>query len=232
MTKKTTIDPEEIEKFEQHADSWWDLEGPLKTLHDINPTRLDFISNQVAIADKLVLDVGCGGGVLSEGLARLGAEVIGLDASKQAISVAKKHARSSNLKIKYVCEPLEAYEGGPFDVVTCLEMLEHVTDPKEVILHCKRLSKPGGLVFLSTINRTPKAYLTAIIGAEYVLGLLPRQTHDYNKFIKPSELANMLRSEGLEPLSIVGMDYHPFTRKATISKSLSVNYMLVCENHC
>jgi len=232
MTKKTTIDPEEIEKFEQHADGWWDLEGPLKTLHDINPTRLDFISNQVAMAGKTVLDVGCGGGVLSEGLARLGAEVVGLDVAKEAISVAKKHARISNLKIKYHCEPLETYEGGPFDVVTCLEMLEHVTDPKEVILHCKRLSKPGGLVFLSTINRTAKAYLTAIIGAEYVLGLLPRQTHDYNKFIKPSELANMLRSEGLEPFSMVGMDYHPFIRKATISKSLSVNYMLVCKNNC
>lgn len=165
MTNHSTVDQEEIAKFAQHAAHWWDKEGPLKTLHDINPVRLEFVRNHCDLLNKRVLDVGCGGGIFSEGLARLGARVTGLDAEPEAISAAEDHAKQSKLALHYLCSPLEDYEAESFDIVTCMEMLEHVQDPELVINHCVRLLKPGGYLFLSTINRTAKAYATAIIAA-------------------------------------------------------------------
>lgn len=230
MNEQATIDPVEVAKFAQYASQWWDLNGPLKTLHDINPTRLEFITQFSSLRDKTVLDIGCGGGILCEGMASLGAKVTGLDVEADAIITARAHAQESQLSIQYVCQPIEHYlvdEPGSFDVITCMEMLEHVSDPHVVIQHAARLLKPGGLLFLSTINRTVKAYASAIVAAEYILNLLPRQTHDYEKFIKPSELSAMLRAEGLEPQSIMGMDYNPFTRIASLQSSVAVNYLLV-----
>ncbi len=230
MNEQSTIDPVEVAKFAQYANQWWDLNGPLKTLHDINPARLEFITEFSSLIDKTVLDIGCGGGILCESMASLGAKVTGLDVENDAITAARAHAEDRQLSIQYVCQPIEQYlleELGTFDVITCMEMLEHVSDPQVVIQHAARLLKPGGLLFLSTINRTVKAYASAIVAAEYILNLLPRQTHDYEKFIKPSELSAMLRAEDLEPKAIKGMDYNPFTRIASLQSSISVNYLLV-----
>ena len=228
MNKNTTIDPMEVAKFAEHASAWWDTEGPLKTLHDINPTRIAFIQKYTELTGRSVLDVGCGGGVLSEGMAALGAFVTGLDVEPQAITTAKAHAKEGALSIDYVCQPIETYDAGSFDMITCMEMLEHVTEPSLVIHHCSRLLKPGGYLFLSTINRTLQAYATAILAAEYVLRLLPRQTHDYEKFIKPSELSAMTRAAGLETIGMSGLSYNPFNRKASLNESIKVNYLLVC----
>ncbi|KTC93051.1 MULTISPECIES: bifunctional 2-polyprenyl-6-hydroxyphenol methylase/3-demethylubiquinol 3-O-methyltransferase UbiG [Legionella] len=226
---KSTVDPQEIAKFAQHASDWWDKEGPLKTLHDINPARLDFIQNHLELAQQTVLDVGCGGGILCEGMALKKAQVTGLDVEIDALEAAKAHAALSTLTINYVCSPVEDYEErSAFDVVTCMEMLEHVNNPQLVINHCARLLKPGGYLFLSTINRTLKAYATAIVAAEYVLGILPRQTHDFAKFIKPSELAAMIREAGLEFREIAGMAYNPLSRSARLQESVDVNYLLSC----
>ena len=228
MTGKTTVDTLEVAKFAKHATQWWNTEGPLKTLHDINPARIEFILKYTDIADHFVLDVGCGGGILAEKLATIGAKVVGLDVEQDAISTAKEHAREHQVKINYVCQPIEDYEASPFDVVTCMEMLEHVPEPQLVLDNCARLLTSGGYLFLSTINRTLKAYANVIIAAEYVLGLLPRQTHDYDKFIKPSELATMVRAAGLETIGIAGIDYNPCTRKASLTSSVDVNYLLAC----
>jgi len=228
MTTKTTVDSVEVAKFAQHSTAWWDTEGPLKTLHDINPARLKFIQNYIDISNRSVLDVGCGGGVLSEGLARNGAIVTGLDVEPAAIAAAQKHAKEQKLKIEYVCSPIEDYDSSSFDVITCMEMLEHVTEPLLVVHHCARLLKPGGYLFLSTINRTVKAYASAIVAAEYLLRLLPRQTHDFDKFIKSSELAAMVRESGLEMVGLSGMAYNPFTRVASLDESISVNYLMAC----
>ena len=225
---KTTIDSLEVEKFSRHAADWWDREGPLKTLHDINPARLAFIKKFQSLSQQRILDVGCGGGILSEALVPGQNAVTGLDVEAEAIAVARAHALSSHLSIEYVCSPLESYEAPVFDLITCMEMLEHVPDPDYVIEHCARLLKPGGLLFLSTINRTVRAYLTAIVTAEYVLGILPRQTHDYDKFIKPSELVSMVRLHDFDMLGIAGMQYNPLTRMATLQDSVAVNYLLVC----
>lgn len=222
----STIDTQEVNKFAQLAQYWWEKEGPLKTLHDINSTRLEFVSQHVHLADKTVLDVGCGGGILCEAMARAGAQVTGIDAEGDAIQVAMQHAKEHNLVIDYVCSPIEDYEGSSFDIITCMEMLEHVTNPELVIRHCRRLLKPGGILFLSTISRTLKAYAGAVIVAEYVLNLLPKQTHDYDKFIKPSELVAMARSCDFSLLDLKGMYYNPFSRKAALSTDVSVNYLL------
>lgn len=226
MKKKTTISPLEIEKFSQLASEWWDPNGLLKTLHDINPTRIAFMQKFTELSGKTILDIGCGGGILSEGMAKLGAEVTGLDVGKEAISAAQLHAEQNQLPITYVCKPIEKYKTAQFEIVTCMEMLEHVTEPHMVIEHCARLLKPGGFLFLSTINRNITAYASAIIAAEYILKLLPRQTHDYEKFLKPSELAGMIRAVGLETTGLSGMSYNPLTRSASLQDSVSINYLL------
>lgn len=228
---KTTVDAAEVAKFALHANEWWDLNGPLKTLHDINPTRLEFMMKHAKLSEKTILDIGCGGGVLSEAMAKAGGHVTGLDASADAIVTARQHAQAQGLTLEYVCQPIEDYrptESGIFDVITCMEMLEHVTEPQLVIQHASRLLKPGGILFLSTINRTLQAYVSAILIAEYVLNLLPRQTHDYNKLIKPSELAMMIRNVGLDMVSISGLSYNPLNRTASLQSSVAVNYLMAC----
>ena len=227
MKNNTTIDAQEVSKFAEHANHWWDPQGPLKTLHDINPLRLEFIAKYVDWQDLHILDVGCGGGLLSEGMALRGAHVIGIDVESEALETARAHAIMSNLKIDYLCEPIELYSAPKFDAITCLEMLEHVADPNLVIQHCARQLKPGGYLFLSTLNRTPKAYVTAIVAAEYIFSLLPRQTHDYKKFIKPSELAAFVRAAGLEVVDLQGMFYNPLTRIASLWSDVAVNYLMV-----
>ena len=227
INTKSTIDSQEVSKFDQHAKYWWDVKGPLKTLHDINNARLGFIDKHIPLSNASVLDVGCGGGVLSEGMAKLGAKVTGIDASCEAIQVAKEHAKQNGLSIEYECLPIEDYEHPGFDAITCMEMLEHVQNPEIVIEHCKRLLKPGGFLFLSTISRTLKAYTSAILAAEYVLGILPKQTHEYSKFIKPSELAFMGRAVGLQVVDMKGLSYNPILRTAALVNDVSVNYLLV-----
>jgi len=228
MSTKSTIDSLEVAKFAQHASQWWNMDGPLKTLHDINPARIAFIQQYIDLAGQRILDVGCGGGILCEGLAARSAVVTGLDVEVDAIECAREHALNRDLCIDYVCQPIESYHANPFDSITCMEMLEHVQEPALVIQHCTRLLKEGGYLFLSTLNRTLKAYATAIIGAEYILGLLPRQTHDFDKFLKPSELANMIRSSGLEMVGMTGLTYNPLTRAAALHENVDVNYLLVC----
>ena len=223
---ESTVNPQEISKFAQHASLWWDTEGPLKTLHDINQTRLDFIKQHVDLNDLTVLDVGCGGGILCEAMASTGARVTGIDAEPEAISVAQEHAKNSHLQISYLSTSVEAYNDHQFDVITCMEMLEHVENPGLVFEHCRRLLKPQGFLFVSTISRTIKAYATAIIAAEYILNLLPKQTHDYKIFIKPSELFAMARPWDFNLIDLKGMDYNPFLRSASLGSDIRVNYLM------
>lgn len=228
---KSTIDTEEVNKFALLSQHWWDTEGPLKTLHDINSTRLEFIKQHTQLNTHVtVLDVGCGGGILTEALAQSGAKTTGIDAECDAIEAAKDHASKSQLDIDYICSPIEDYDHPGFDLITCMEMLEHVQNPELVLEHCKRLLKPGGILFLSTMSRTMKAYASAIIAAEYLLNLLPRQTHDYKKFIKPSELASMGRRVKLQTIDLKGMSYNPLTRKACLIDDVSVNYLMAVRN--
>lgn len=226
---ETTVNPEEINKFAQHARLWWDTEGPLRTLHDINGVRLDFIQQHVQLTNLEVLDVGCGGGILCEAMTNAGAKVTGIDAEIEAIRVAQEHAKMNHLSIDYFCTSVEAYKDQRFDVVTCMEMLEHVQNPELVLKHCRRLLKPKGYLFVSTISRTVKAYATAIIAAEYLLNLLPKQTHDYKKFIKPSELLAIARSFGFKLIDMKGMDYNPFLRTASLGSDVKVNYLLALQ---
>ena len=222
-------DQSELEKFSQLAHRWWDPGSDFKPLHDINPLRLDWIDDQCPLAGKRVLDVGCGGGLLSEGMCERGAAVTGIDLSEKALSVARLHLLESGQVVEYrkiAAEELAAQECSSYDVVTCLEMLEHVPDPSSTIAACAALVKPGGHVFFSTINRNPKAYLLAVIGAEYVLRMLPRGTHDYARFIKPSELLRWARSVGLAVLDLRGMTYHPMTGRYTLGRDCDVNYLL------
>jgi len=224
-------DPIELEKFSQLAHKWWDPNSEFKPLHDINPLRLDYIDRHAGLAGKTVLDVGCGGGILSESMAGLGANVTGIDLSDKALQVAKLHLLESGNQVDYrkvAVEKLAAEQPEHYDVVTCLEMLEHVPDPSSVIAACAKLVKPDGWIFLSTLNRNPKSYLLAVIGAEYILNMLPRGTHDYAKFIKPSELAQSCRNAGLSLDNIIGMSYNPITRVYSLGKDTDVNYMVAC----
>lgn len=224
---ESTVDDLEVNKFANLSQQWWDLQGPLKTLHDINPARLAFIAQRIQISGLTVLDVGCGGGILSEALTKAGAIVTGLDAEADSIQTAINHACESGLRVDYLCSPIEDYDNAGFDVVVCMELLEHVQNPELVLQHCKRLLKPNGLLFLSTISRTLTAYASAIIAAEYLLHLLPKQTHDYSKFIKPSELAHMARINGLKLLDMQGIHYNPLTGHASLCSDVSINYLMV-----
>jgi 2-polyprenyl-6-hydroxyphenyl methylase/3-demethylubiquinone-9 3-methyltransferase len=227
----SNADPVEIEKFSQLAHKWWDPHSEFKPLHEINPLRLNYIDRFAGLAGKTVLDVGCGGGILSESMAGLSAKVTGIDLSDKALRVAKLHLLESGKQVDYrkiAVEDMAAECPGTFDIVTCLEMLEHVPDPDSVIAACAKLVKPGGWVFFSTLNRNPKSYLFAVIGAEYVLNMLPRGTHDYAKFIKPSELAQSCRNAGLNVTDLTGMSYNPLSKIYSLGKDTSVNYMIAC----
>jgi 2-polyprenyl-6-hydroxyphenyl methylase/3-demethylubiquinone-9 3-methyltransferase len=222
------VDAKEIAKFEEMARKWWDKESEFKPLHEINPLRLSYIAGKVDLAGQRVLDVGCGGGILSESMAQAGALVTGIDMGAAPLKVAKLHQHESNLKIDYqqtTIEDLSDSEVEQYDVITCLEMLEHVPDPASVISACKKLLKPDGHLFLSTINRNPKSYLFAVIGAEYVLNILPRGTHDYAKFIKPAEMSHWLRESDLTLMDITGMTYNPVTNIYRLSADVDVNYL-------
>ena len=222
-------DPAELEKFGDLAHRWWDPNSEFKPLHDINPLRLDWIDGAIGLLGKRVLDVGCGGGLLSEGMAVRGAEVTGIDLSEKPLGVARLHLLESGQKVDYrkvSAEQMAEDMPGAFDAVTCLEMLEHVPDPASIVDSCARLVKPGGQVFFSTINRNPKAYLLAVIGAEYVLQMLPRGTHDFARFIKPSELTRWCKQSGLEPDELIGMTYNPLTRHYALGRDTDVNYLV------
>lgn len=227
-------DPAELEKFGDLAHRWWDPNSEFKPLHEINPLRLDWIDQHVGLAGKRVLDVGCGGGLLSEGMATRGAIVTGIDLSEKPLGVAKLHLLESGQKVDYrkiAVEALAEEMPGTFDAVTCLEMLEHVPNPSSVVSACSRLVKPGGQVFFSTLNRNTKSYLLAVVGAEYVLQMLPKGTHDYAKFIKPSELARWSKLAGLEPEELIGMTYNPFSKQYSLGQDTSVNYLLRAIRH-
>lgn len=230
MTPGANVDPAEVDKFQALASRWWDPDGEFRTLHEINPLRVAYIERQVgALGGKKILDIGCGGGILAEALAQRGARVTGIDVAAAALDVARLHLHDSQLEIDYQLATAEDFATGNaagFDVVTCLEMLEHVPDPESVIVAAARLLKPGGRLLLSTINRNPKAFALAIVGAEYLLRLLPRGTHDYRNFIKPSELAASLRAAGLRPVDLSGVTYNPLTRTGTLSRDIDVNYLM------
>ena len=231
-TTHINVDRAEIAKFEELASRWWDPHGEFKPLHDINPLRLEYIDRRVGLKDKRVVDVGCGGGILSESMAQRGALVTGIDMGEAPLNVARLHQHESGVEVDYqqiTVEELAEREAGEYDVVTCLEMLEHVPDPASVIRSCARLVKPDGHVFLSTINRNPKSYLFAIVGAEYVLNMLPRGTHDYRKFIKPAELENWVREADLVSRELTGMSYNPLTKIYSLGHDVSVNYLMHCQ---
>ena len=231
-TAKPNVDETEIDKFSQLAHKWWDKDSEFKPLHDINPLRLDYIDRWGDIRGKTVLDVGCGGGILTEAMARHGAEATGIDMAKKSLKIAKLHALEGNVaNVHYrlvSVEDLAAEAPASFNVVTCMEMMEHVPDPASIVRACAKLAKPGGHVFFSTLNRNPKAFMQAIVGAEYLLRMLPRGTHDYHKFITPAELARMCRQAGLEWLDAKGLTYNPLSRQYRLSDSLDVNYMVAC----
>jgi 2-polyprenyl-6-hydroxyphenyl methylase/3-demethylubiquinone-9 3-methyltransferase len=231
MTEQTiNADPAELAKFSDLAHRWWDPESEFRPLHQINPQRLEWIQSQFPLAGKRVLDVGCGGGILADSMARKGAEVLGIDLAGKALRVAQLHAleaQTPGVKYREVSvEALAAEQPASFDAVTCMEMLEHVPDPASVVRACATLVKPGGWVFFSTINRNPKAFMLAIVGAEYLLNLLPRGTHEYDKFLRPSELAGFCRAGGLELQHSRGLEYNPLTRRYWMSGDTSVNYLI------
>jgi 2-polyprenyl-6-hydroxyphenyl methylase/3-demethylubiquinone-9 3-methyltransferase len=228
-TTNPNADPAELAKFSDLAHRWWDPNSEFKPLHDINPLRLDWIDQACALGGKRVVDVGCGGGILAESMAVRGALVTGIDLSEKALGVARLHLLETGNKVDYrhvSAEQFATEHSGVFDVVTCLEMLEHVPDPASTVRACATLVKPGCDVFFSTISRNPKAYLLAVIGAEYLLNMLPRGTHDYGKFIKPSELSRMAREAGLDVKEVIGMSYNPITRRYALGGDTSVNYLL------
>ena len=225
-------DPQELAKFSDLAHKWWDPESEFRPLHQINPLRLDWIDQFAAISGKNVVDVGCGGGILAESMARRGANVLGVDLADKPLKVAQLHAMEggvANLDYRSIsAEDLAAEQPGAFDVVTCMEMLEHVPDPSSVIRACATMARPGSWVFFSTLNRNPKSYLFAIVGAEYVLKLLPKGTHEFSRFIRPAELARWTREAGLDHVQFKGLEYNPFTRRYWLSGDTSVNYMIAC----
>lgn len=230
--KTPNIDAAEIAKFSELAFKWWDKQGEFKTLHDINPLRIQFIKENNILHNKKIIDLGCGGGILTEALAKEGAIVTGIDMSEPALKIAKLHQKESKLDIEYrliTAEEIALTQPEKYDIVTCLEMLEHVPDPSSVIHSAAKLVKPGGKVFFSTINRNLKSYLFAVIGAEYILKLLPKHTHDYAKFIKPSELASWMRAAKLNPLNFKGLSYNPLSKVYSLSDDTSVNYLLRAE---
>ena len=231
MTVEMNVDPSEVAKFDALAASWWDLEGESKPLHDINPIRLGFIQQHCALDNKQAIDVGCGGGILTEALAKAGANTTGVDMGEMALNVAKLHALEAELTIDYLhltAEQQAQNAGEQYDVVTCMEMLEHVPDPVSVIQACADLVKPGGDLFFSTLNRRPKAYLLAVLGAEYVMKMLPKGTHDYARFIKPSEMARWCRQAGLQVNDLKGLSYNPLNKDFHLSDDVKVNYLLHC----
>jgi 2-polyprenyl-6-hydroxyphenyl methylase/3-demethylubiquinone-9 3-methyltransferase len=226
------VDPVEIDKFQSIASRWWDTESEFKPLHDINPLRCDYIEQRSnGLKDKRVLDIGCGGGILAEALTLRGANVTGIDMADMSLKVAKMHLHESQLDVDYQLTTAEAFSennAGSFDVVTCLEMLEHVPDPESIVASAARLLKPGGDLFFSTINRNPKSFALAILGAEYLLNMVPKGTHDYKRFIKPSELASTIRANELSLLDITGITYNPFTKNYKLSRDIDVNFILHC----
>jgi len=229
MSTVTNADPAELEKFSELASRWWDQNSEFKPLHDINPLRLDYIDQRATLNRKQVLDVGCGGGILSESMALRGATVMGIDLAHAPLTVARLHALESGVEVNYqaiAAEHLAAERPATFDVVTCMEMLEHVPDPASTVAACAQLVKPGGQVFFSTLNRNPKSWLLAIVAAEYLLQLLPRGTHEFKRFIRPSELARWCRSAGLEVNDVTGMSYNPLSRNYRLGRDVAVNYLL------
>ncbi len=223
----SNVNPAEIAKFSALADSWWDMTGPSRTLHDINPCRVAFIAGQTALHGRHVLDVGCGGGILSEALAAAGAMVTGIDGSAACIAAAREHAALGGLSVTYDAVTIEAHRPArPYDIATCMELLEHVPAPAQLLAACRAQLGDDGDLFVATLNRTPKAYAAAIIGAEYVLKLLPRGTHDYRSFVRPSELARWLRDAGFELVRIAGLRYNPFTHQAQLTHDVAVNYVV------
>ncbi len=231
MSAAPNADPAELAKFDRLAHRWWDPQGDFRPLHEINPLRLGWIEHHATLGGKEVLDVGCGGGILAEAMARRGARVTGIDLSEETLRVAQLHLHESRLAVRYEradVEEFAALHAGSFDFVTCMELLEHVPQPAGMVAACARLARPGGKVFFSTINRNPKSYLLAVIGAEYVLKLLPRGTHDYTRFIKPSELARWCRASGLRPGELVGMTYNPLSGRYRLGADCGVNYLLCC----
>jgi len=222
------VDPSEIAKFEASAYRWWDLEGEYKLLHDINPLRLAYINKQISLRDKTVIDVGCGGGILAESMAKQGANVTGIDLGDTTLQVAKLHLLESQVEVAYhksTVEDFAAKHANQYDVLTCMEMLEHVPDPSSIVTACAQLLKPNGHIFLSTINRTPKAYMFAVLGAEYILNLLPQGTHDYQKFIQPAELATWMRAAALQVHDFSGMHYNPVSKNFTLNDDITINYL-------
>ena len=223
------VDPQELSRFESLADRWWNPDGPLQALHRINPLRLDYIDRRTPLNGAHVLDVGCGGGLLSEAMARRGARVVGIDLAQASLDVAAAHAREAGIKVEYACvdvEQLAAERPETFDTVTCLELLEHVPDPARVVSACAGAVQPGGTVFFSTINRNPKSFLLAIVGAEHVLGMLPKGTHQYDRLIRPSELAEWCRNSGLEVKDVTGLHFNPLTRDFRLGGNVDVNYFM------
>jgi len=230
-TAHTNVDPNEVAKFEALATSWWDTEGESKPLHEINPLRLSFIESKCKLNDKNIIDVGCGGGILSEALAKSGGHVTGIDMGKMPLDIARLHALEAELTIDYqqiTAEQKAEQDAKAFDIVTCMEMLEHVPDPVSVIKACAELVKSDGDVFFSTLNRHPKAYLFAVIGAEYILKMLPKGTHDYKRFIRPSEMASWCRQAGLEVCDITGLSYNPLSQVYSLGDDVKVNYLIHC----
>lgn len=228
----SNVDPNEVAKFDALANSWWDQKGESKPLHEINPLRLGFIEIRCKLANKEVIDIGCGGGILTEALAKSGANTTGIDMGELPLNIAKLHALESGLSINYqqiTAEQKAQQAAQHFDVVTCMEMLEHVPDPISVIQACADLVKPGGDVFLSTLNRHPKAYLFAVVGAEYMMKILPKGTHAYKRFIKPSEMARWCRQAGLEVADISGLSYNPLTQQYSLGDDVKVNYLVHCK---
>jgi 2-polyprenyl-6-hydroxyphenyl methylase/3-demethylubiquinone-9 3-methyltransferase len=224
-------DPLELKKFSDLAHQWWDPTSEFRPLHEINPLRLGWINGRAPLAGKTVVDIGCGGGILAESMAKSGANVTGIDLSEKALKVADLHSLESGVQVRYeliAAEELAEREAGRYDVVTCMEMLEHVPDPAAIVAACAKLAKPGGKVFFSTINRNPKAYLHAVIGAEYLLRMLPKGTHDYAKFITPAELSRFAREAGLDIDALKGMGYNPLTKIYSLNQDTSVNYLIAC----
>lgn len=236
MTEDQNVDPNEIRKFEELASRWWDRNSEFKPLHDINPLRANWIDSLAPVAEKTILDVGCGGGILCEALAQRGADVTGIDMGEAPLAVGNLHKLESGVTVNYEKSTAEDYakaHAASFDTVTCLEMLEHVPDPSSVVAACAELCKPGGTVFFSTINRNPKSYLLAIIGVEYVLRMLPKGTHEYSKFIRPSELGQWIRQAGLVIDQMTGLLYNPITKTYKLdTRDVDVNYMICARKPC